>query len=653
MEHIHATVSHGQASEISCACGSCTQIVNFDHTAEQTQPAQAWWRNTHLLAIIGSAILLAIAIVFKLTPLVKLGLYLASYILVGGEILFIAGRNLFKGKVFDEHFLMSIATIGAFVIGEYLEGVTVMLLFQIGEYFQDLAVNRSKRSITALLNIRPDYAHVQIGADLVTMSPEQVQIGDHVVVKPGQRVPLDGVVIEGNSTIDTSALTGESMPRYVQAGDEILSGSINSSGLLTIEVTKSYQQSTATKIIELVQGAASKKTPTENLITKLARYYTPTVVLLAVILAFLPPLVLADATVSEWGYRALVILIISCPCALVISIPLSFFGGIGAASRYGILVKGSNYLDAFNDLGAVAFDKTGTLTQGKFKVTQIVPEGISEADLLKYTAYAESYSNHPIAVSIREAFQQPIDQALISDYQEIAGRGIVATVEDQQVIAGSERMMAQYGIDVPQIMPLGSIVHVAVNDKYAGYIIVADPLKPEAVKAITQLKQLGINNLVMLSGDNQTHAETVGQQVGIDQVYAELLPQDKVTIVEELLAKQNKKLAFVGDGINDAPVLARADIGIAMGGLGSDTAIEAADVVFMTDEVGKLATSIKLARYTRGIVSQNIALALGIKGLFLLLGALGVASLLEAVFADVGVTLIAVINASRILKVRV
>jgi Cd2+/Zn2+-exporting ATPase len=652
MEHIHAAVSHSHAGDAACACGSCAQIVNFHNHGEEPEPALSWWRNPQLLAVFGSVLLLAPAAAFSLTPFMKFGLFLASYLLVGSEILIKAGRNLVKGRVFDEYFLMSAATIGAFIIGEYLEGVAVMLLFQVGEFFQDLAVHRSKRSIRALLNIRPDYAHVQVGAELITVSPEQVQVGERVVVKPGERVPLDGVVVEGVSTIDTSALTGESMPRHVQAGDEVLSGSINNSGLLAIEVRKSYQQSTATRIIELVQSAASKKTTTENLISKLARYYTPAVVILAVVLAFLPPLVLAGASFSEWGYRALVFLIISCPCALVISIPLSFFGGIGAASRHGILVKGSNYLDAFNELGIIAFDKTGTLTQGKFKVTQIVPEGISEAELLHYAAYAESYSNHPIAISIREAYGEPVDQSLITDYQELPGLGITTAVNGQAVIAGNERIMAQHGIAVPDVIPLGSVVHVAVNGRYAGYILVADPIKPEAATAIAQLKVMGID-LVMLSGDNHAHAEAVAREMGIGQVYAELLPQDKVNIVEKLLAKRNGKLAFVGDGINDAPVLARADIGIAMGGLGSDTAIEAADVVFMTDEIGKLAASIQLAKYTRKVVWQNIALALGIKALFLILGALGAASLWEAVFADVGVTLIAVINASRVLRAKV
>lgn len=652
MEHLHAAVSHSHADEAACACGSCAQVAHLHSTAAEAEPAHTWWRDPQLLSIFGSVLLLAPAAAFSLTPFMEFGLFLTSYLLVGNEILLKAGRNLIKGRVFDEYFLMSAATIGAFIIGEYLEGVAVMLLFQVGEFFQDLAVHRSKRSIRALLNIRPDYAHVQVGAELITVSPEQVQVGERVVVKPGERVPLDGVVVEGVSTIDTSALTGESMPRHVQVGDEVLSGSINNNGLLTIEVRKSYHQSTATRIIELVQSAASKKTPTENLISKLARYYTPAVVILAVLLALLPPFVLADAAFSEWGYRALVFLIISCPCALVISIPLSFFGGIGAASRHGILVKGSNYLDAFNDLGVIAFDKTGTLTQGKFKVTHVAPDGLTEAELLQYAAYAESYSNHPIAVSIREAYGEAIDQSLITDYHEIPGLGITASVKGQAVIAGNERIMAHHGIPVPEVIPLGSIVHVAVNGKYAGYIIVADPIKPEAVTAIAQLKVMGID-LVMLSGDNHAHAEAVAREMGIGQVYAELLPQDKVNIVEKLLAKRNGKLAFVGDGINDAPVLARADIGIAMGGLGSDTAIEAADVVFMTDEIGKLAASIKLAKYTRKIVWQNIALALGIKVLFLLLGALGAASLWEAVFADVGVTLIAVINASRVLRARV
>lgn len=650
MGNTQATFKHLNHSHGSTECSTCASIHDLANTAAQPQQDKTWWFNTHLMTILGSVALLALAIFADLSPELTLGLYLASYLLVGGEILYKAVRNIFKGNVFDEHFLMSIATIGAFIIGEYLEGVAVMLFFQIGEYFQSLAVNRSKRSITALLNIRPDYAHLQTEIGLQTVSPEQVKIGDLLIVKPGERVPLDGVVIEGSSTLDTSALTGESIPRPVQNGDQVYSGSINNTGLLTVQVTKTYQESTATKIIELVQSAASKKAPTENLITKFAKYYTPAVVFMALALAFLPPL-FTDASLSEWGYRALVFLIISCPCALVVSIPLSFFGGIGAASRHGILIKGSNYLEAFNDLGTVAFDKTGTLTHGRFSVSQAAAEGMSDEKLLEYAAYAECYSNHPIAQSIRAAYQQPIDQSIISDYQEIAGHGIVATVRDEQVIVGNRKIMEQHGIKVPNISALGSVVYAAVNGRYAGYIIVADQIKPDSAAAVAELKQLGIKNLVMLSGDTQEHAGAVAEKLSIDQVYAELLPQDKVEIVEDFLLG-GKKVAFIGDGINDAPVLARSDIGIAMGGLGSDAAIEAADVVFMTDEVGKIGTAIRLAKYTRKIVWQNIILALGIKALFLLLGAFGIASLWEAVFADVGVTLIAVINASRVLRAK-
>jgi Cd2+/Zn2+-exporting ATPase len=651
MRNTQATVKHIHHDHASTECSACASVTNLASAVGHRHHETSGWFNTQLMLIIGSTALLAAAFFADFSLQVTFGIYLASYLLVGGEILYKAVRNIFRGNIFDEHFLMSIATIGAFVIGEYLEGVAVMLFFQIGEYFQDLAVDRSKRSISALLNIRPDSAHLQTESGLVTVSPERVRVGDLVVVKPGERVPLDGVVMEGTSALDTSALTGESVPRSVKAGDQVFSGSINTSGLLTIKVTKDYQHSTATRIIELVQGAASRKAPTENFITKFSRYYTPAVVLLALALAFLPPLLSADASLSEWSYRALVFLIISCPCALVVSIPLSFFGGIGAASRHGILVKGSNYLEAFNDLETVAFDKTGTLTMGQFKVNEIAAEGLSEAELLEYAAYAESYSNHPIAKAIRDAYQKPIDQNLIRDYQEIAGHGITAVVKDQQVIIGNRMIMDKYNIIVPDVTTIGSIVYTAVNGQYKGYIIVADQIKPDSAAAVAELKKLGIKNLVMLSGDRKEHAEAVANELGIEQVHAELLPQDKVELIEGFLA-EDKKLAFIGDGINDAPVLARSDIGIAMGGLGSDAAIEAADVVFMTDEVGRIGTSIRLAKYTRRIVWQNIGLALGIKGLFLLLGALGMASLWEAVFADVGVTIIAVINASRALRAK-
>ncbi|MDR0723127.1 MAG: cadmium-translocating P-type ATPase [Treponema sp.] len=587
------------------------------------------------------------------TPLMRLALFLASYLLVGGEVLIKAIKNSTKGEIFDENFLMSIATIGAFAIGEYPEGVAVMIFYRIGEAFQDYAVGRSRKSISALMDIRPDYANLKTAAGLERVSPETVRIGDCIVVKPGEKIPLDGVVVEGFSALDTSALTGESLPRDVEKGSAVLSGSINKSGLLTIEVSKVFGESTVSKILNLVQNAGSKKSVTENFITKFARYYTPAVVFSAVALAFFPPLLIPGATFAEWINRALVFLVVSCPCALVISIPLSFFGGIGGASRNGILIKGSNYLEALTKVDTVVFDKTGTLTKGKFSVTNIIPAGkLTEEKLLYYAAYAESASNHPIALSIRNAYRKDIDPEVIGNYEEIAGKGVSVSVGEDAVLAGNARLLEAANIPIPLVEELGTAVYLAVNGGYAGYILISDELKADSKRAVEELRAIGVKRIAMLTGDSKAVGERIASQIGLDTMYAELLPHQKVAYLEEL--EQHKsgsgKLIFVGDGINDAPVLARSDVGIAMGGVGSDAAIEAADVVLMTDEPSKIAHAIRIARKTRNIVWQNIIFALSVKGAILVMGALGMATMWEAVFGDVGVALIAVLNAMRVMK---
>lgn len=581
---------------------------------------------------------------------VKFNLYLVSYVLAGGSVLRNAAKNIARGKVFDENFLMAIATLGAFAIGEYPEGVAVMLFYQIGEFFQSLAVSRSRKSIGELMDIRPDIAHKKQGNQLLSVKPELVNVGDVIVVKPGERIPLDGQVLSGSSFLDTSALTGESVPRKVNEGEHVLSGFINTTGVLEIKVNKSYQDSTVAKVLQLVQEAAAQKAPTENFITKFAGYYTPVVVVFALLLAFVPPLFFPGAELSTWIYRALVFLIISCPCALVVSIPLSFFSGIGSASRHGILVKGGNFLEALHDLEGIAFDKTGTLTEGTFKVTEIHAETLTKDELLEITAYVERYSNHPIAQSIREAYGKQIDTDFIKDYQEIPGQGVQARVNEKLVVAGNATLMATNQIVHSDAPNIGTVIYVAVDQQYVGYIIITDSIKPSSKAGIQALQDLGITNISMVTGDRQNVATHVSEELGIGQVYANLLPQDKINVVEELISSSTGKFAFVGDGINDAPVLARVDLGIAMGGLGSDASIEAADVVLMTDEITQIAKAVKIGRYTRKIVWQNIALALGVKGLFLILGAFGIATLWEAVFADVGVTVIAVINAMRILR---
>lgn len=602
------------------------------------------------------AALFGVATAFKFSFAVELILYLISYVIVGGEVVLRALKNIRRGEIFDENFLMSIATIGAFAIGEFPEGVAVMLFYQVGEIFQGMAVNRSRKSIAALMDIRPDFANLKIGDNIKKVSPEEVGIGDVILVKPGEKVPLDGKVIEGNSMVDTSALTGESVPREVGVGDNVLGGVINKNGLLTIEVTKEFGDSTVAKILDLVQNASSKKAPTENFITKFARYYTPIVVFAAVALAVLPPLFIEGATFSDWIYRALAFLVVSCPCALVVSIPLGFFGGIGGASKNGILVKGGNYLEALNNVEVVVFDKTGTLTKGVFKVTEIkTHNNISKDELIAYAAHAESYSNHPIATSILNAYGKEIAKDSIENYEEISGHGVKVNALGKEVLAGNYKLMNSENISYEEVETLGTVVHIAVDKEYAGYIVISDEVKNDSAKAIKDLKAMGVKKIVMLTGDNKTVGTKVAEELGLDEVYAELLPHQKVEKVE-LLDKEKSpkgKLIFVGDGINDAPVLARADIGIAMGGVGSDAAIEAADVVIMTDETSKIASAIKIAKKTRTIVMQNIILALGIKGIILILVALGMGTMWEAVFGDVGVTLIAVLNSMRAIKTEV
>lgn len=604
--------------------------------------------------IIGAAVLATAVLLNLNNEWLQIALFIISYIIVGGDVVKRAVKNIFKGQVFDESFLMSIATIGAFFIGEYPEGVAVMLFYQVGELFQSYAVGKSRKSIASLMDIRPDYANVKKGDELVKVDPDEVQIGDIIVIKAGEKIPLDGKVIEGSSMIDTSALTGESVPREVEVGSDILSGCININGVITAEVTKEFGESTVSKILDLVENASSKKSNSEQFITKFARYYTPVVVIIAVFLAIIPPLVIDGATFSDWIYRALAFLVVSCPCALVISIPLSFFGGIGGASKKGVLVKGSNYLEALAETEIVVFDKTGTLTKGVFNVQEIHPEGVSKEELLELTAHAESYSNHPISLSLKRAYSKEIDNGRISDVEEISGHGVIATVDGKKVMAGNIKLMKMMDIPYFKGELIGTIVHVAVNNKYIGYIVIADEVKEDSAQAIKELKAANIKQTVMLTGDNKSIGSKIAKELGLDKVYAELLPADKVEKLEELFSQKSKKgkLAFVGDGINDAPVLARADIGIAMGGLGSDAAIEAADVVIMTDEPSKIATAMKISKKTLKIAHQNIVFAIGIKIIVLILSAFGIATMWTAIFADVGVTIIAVLNAFRALNVK-
>ncbi|HBA1657304.1 TPA: heavy metal translocating P-type ATPase [Enterococcus faecium] len=605
-------------------------------------------RNT-LFRILFSLAGIALLLLFDFNEPIRLIGYLLIYLLIGYDVVKKAVMNIVKGKIFDENFLMSVATIGAMLIGEYPEAVAVMLFYQIGEYFQGLAVSHSRKSIRELMAIRPETAHVQTAEGLMTVNPEDVQIGQFVLVKPGERVPLDGTIIEGESLVDTSALTGESVPKSVYVGETVLSGFINKNKPFLVQVKKSYENSTISKLLELVENASSKKAPAENFITKFARYYTPVVVGLAVLLAVLPPLVVSGAAFSEWIYRALTFLVISCPCALVISVPLSFFGGIGGASKIGVLVKGSNYLELLAQTETVVFDKTGTLTKGDFSI-QTIDTKIDPKIFMQYIASAEQFSTHPIAQSVLEGYAGPLLPT--TNIQEFAGEGILAEVDGKQVLAGNHKLMERFEISFPLSQEIGTLLYLAIDQSYSGYLVIADTLKEDAVDALVQLKQAGVKNTVMLTGDSKKIADHIGKQVGVDKIYSELLPEDKVQRLEEILQRNNKKTAFVGDGINDAPVLARADVGIAMGGLGSDAAIEAADVVIMNDQPSKIAEAIHLAKKTLKIVKQNIVFAIGIKILVLALGAFGFASMGDAVFADVGVTVLAVLNAMRSLHVK-
>lgn len=604
-----------------------------------------------LFRVLASAVLFAVALLLPTEGWLRLFTFLIPYAVIAWDVLWRAVRNIAHGQVFDENFLMSLATVGALATGEYPEAVFVMLFYQVGELFQSYAVDQSRKSITSLMDIRPDYANIEVDGQLRQVDPEDVAVGDTIVIKAGERIPLDGVVLEGTSNVDTAALTGESLPREAQPGDDVISGCVNLSGLLRVRVTKAFEESTVAKILDLVENSSSKKAKAENFITKFARYYTPAVVLAAVALALLPPLFTSIQWVDSIQ-RALNFLVVSCPCALVISVPLSFFGGIGGASKNGILVKGGNYLEVLAKTELVVFDKTGTLTRGVFNVTAIHPDHCGEAQLLELAALAESYSDHPISRSLKEAYGKELDASRVSNVEELSGRGVRATVDGRQICAGNDKLMEDIGVSWHPCHRVGTTVHVASDGVYLGHIVISDEVKPDAKEAITALKACGVRRTVMLTGDAKAVGESVAQELGLDEVHTQLLPADKVTRVEALLGEVSPKgaLAFVGDGINDAPVLSRADIGLAMGGLGSDAAIEAADIVLMDDKPSKLADAIRIARRTLAIVRQNIVFALAVKFLVLALSAAGVANMWEAVFADVGVSVIAILNAMRALK---
>lgn len=608
------------------------------------------------IKIIISAILFVLALVIPFSnELINNGLFIISYLVVGFEILKKAVRNIFRGKVFDENFLMAVATIGAFAIGEFPEAVAVMLFYQVGELFQSYAVDKSRKSIASLMDIRPDYANIEKDGKVEKVDPDEVKIGDIIIVKTGEKIPLDGVVVDGTSSLDTMALTGESVPRVVKTEDEVLSGCINKDGLLKIRVTKEFGESTVSKILDLVENASSKKSKSENFITKFAKYYTPTVVIIAVLLAFIPPIILKDfSTFSVWLYRALSFLVVSCPCALVISIPLSFFGGIGGASKMGILIKGSNYLEALANTETVVFDKTGTLTEGIFEVQDIYAEGIEKDELLRIVAHAENYSNHPIAKSVKKAYNKEIDEKIIKNPQELSGKGIWAKIDEKDILVGNEKLMLEEKIDFKKCDEVGTILYVAIDKKYVGYVLIADKIKQDSPKTIRELKAMNIKETVMLTGDKKEVGEYIAKKLNMDKVYTELLPDGKVEKVEELLKQKSEKgkLVFVGDGINDAPVLTISDIGVAMGGLGSDAAIEAADIVIMTDETSKISKAINLSKKTMRIVRENIIFAIFVKIAVLVLTAFGASTMWEAVFADVGVSVIAIINALRMLNIK-
>lgn len=602
-----------------------------------------------VIRILAAAVLVAIAMVAPLEGIWRLLIFLIPYAVVGWDVLWGAVRNILRGQVFDENFLMALATVGAFCIGEYPEGVLVMLLYQVGELFQDLAVGRSRKSIASLMDIRPDWANIEKDGKLIQVSPEEVKVGEIITVKAGERIPLDGVVVEGTSMLDTAALTGESLPRSVAPGDEVISGCVNESGLLRIQVSSEYGESTVARILELVENSSTRKARYENFITRFARWYTPVVVIAAVLLALIPPLFVGNW--SEWLNRALIFLVVSCPCALVISVPLSFFGGIGGASRKGILVKGGNFLEALAHVETVVFDKTGTLTRGVFHVTAVHPRNTTSEQLLEMAALTENYSDHPIARSLREACERELDAERISNVEELSGRGIRAIIDGKTVCVGNQKLMAESGSECHKCHRVGTLVHVSIEGEYAGHIVISDEVKEDAAQTIASLKELGVKKTVMLTGDAKEVGEDTARRLGLEEVYTELLPAGKVEQVEALLEKKSEKgrLVFVGDGINDAPVLSRSDVGIAMGAMGSAAAIEAADIVLMDDKPSKIPLAIQIARKTLRIVRQNIVFALGVKGIVLVLGALGFANMWLAVFADVGVSVIAILNAMRAL----
>lgn len=648
--------SHGHNHEHSHCCDHDCQNDHHDHDHDHDHGHEhshdhGEMNKKEIIKLILGGLLFVIPLLFKLEGTPRFAVYFLAYIVVGYEVIIIAMKNLLAGIPFDENFLMTVATIGALVIGEYPEAVAVMLFYQLGEMFQGMAVNHSRKSISSLLDIRPDYANLEKNDEIIVVDPSEIQVGDIIIVKPGEKVPLDGIVIEGESSLDTSNITGESLPRNVGVGDEILSGVVNNHGLLKIKVEKEFGESTIAKILNLVENASSKKAPTENFITKFAKIYTPVVVFVALAIAILPPLFIGGG-LKYWAYKACIFLVISCPCALVISVPLGFFGGIGGASKSGILIKGGNYLEALNEVSTIVFDKTGTITKGTFKVTEIRAYGnYTKEEILELAAYGETFSNHPIGKSIVEEYDKEINKEYIKSYKEISGKGIEVEIEGKKIILGNKKLFDEKNILIDKVDSIGTVVYVGKENSHIGSIIVSDELKDNVVKDMKNLKELGIKETIMLSGDNENTAKKVGELVGVGKVYGNLLPQDKVKMFEDIINKSSGKVAFVGDGVNDAPVLARADIGIAMGGLGSDAAIEASDIVIMTDEIGKIATGIKIAKNTKKIVTQNIVLALGVKLIVLTLGTIGLATMWEAVFADVGVSIIAILNSIRALKV--
>ncbi len=608
-----------------------------------------------LLKIIGSLLLVIISLFLKVdTKIVNNILFIIAYIMVGYDIVLNAIKNIFHGKVFDENFLMTVATIGAFCIGEFPEAVAVMLFYQVGELFQSYAVDKSRKSVTSIMDIRPDYANVYREDEIKRVDPDEVNIGEIILVKPGEKIPLDGIIIEGESMLNTSALTGESVPKKVTSNDEVLSGCINNEGILKIKVSKEFEESTVSKILDLVENASSRKSKSENFISKFAKYYTPAVVIVAVALAIIPPLVMKDAQFNDWLYRALTFLVVSCPCALVISIPLTFFGGIGASSKMGILIKGSNYLEALASTEIVVFDKTGTLTEGIFKVQKINAYECSKEELLMYATYAESFSNHPISLSLKQAYNKEINDKLVTKTKEISGKGVLANVEGKKVLVGNEKLMQEYNIKFQKSEETGTILYIAINEEWKGTILISDKMKEDSYKAIKLLKNNNVKKVVMLTGDKENISKFVANELNLDEYHAELLPQDKVSWVEKLMTQKSSKgkLIFVGDGINDAPVLALSDIGVAMGGIGSDAAIEASDVVIMTDEPSKIADAIQISKKTMRIVRENIIFAITVKIGVLILSAFGFASMWASVFADVGVSVLAIVNSLRILWIK-